>query len=440
LALLTLSTLEIVLGIDNLVFVSIAVSKLPPEKRPWARKFGLALACVTRIMLLVSLVFLARMQASLFSLFGQEFSIRDLVLIGGGLFLLIKGTMEIHDAVEGAEEGDSAGSKPSAVFGMVIAQIAIIDIVFSLDSVITAVGMVDNIPVMAAAIIIAVGVMIFASDPIGEFIDRHPTVHRSPSDGQDAGAVVPHPGRYGTDRGWSRVSHSACLSVFRHGLFGHGGNAEHGGAPQTGTQKGSLMSGPEYPALYLKRGEDKRLRAGHLWVFSNEVDTAKSPLTEFPVGGPVWILDASGKPLGTGYANPSTLICGRLVDRGGKPLDRSLITHRLNVALSLRERLRTEPFYRLVFGETDGLPGLIIDRFDDIVVAQLNTAGMQAVRGYAGGARGSAGSHRKGSQAFRAGLEERQFCACIGRLAGAGRSCFWNGAGTRSGQGRRIGL
>jgi 23S rRNA (cytosine1962-C5)-methyltransferase len=140
------------------------------------------------------------------------------------------------------------------------------------------------------------------------------------------------------------------------------------------------MSGPEYPALYLKRGEDKRLRAGHLWVFSNEVDTAKSPLPEFPVGGPVWILDASGKPLGTGYANPSTLICGRLVDRGGKPLDRSLITHRLNVALSLRERLRTEPFYRLVFGETDGLPGLIIDRFDDIVVAQLNTAGMQAVR------------------------------------------------------------
>ncbi|MCC6504222.1 MAG: class I SAM-dependent rRNA methyltransferase [Aquimonas sp.] len=140
------------------------------------------------------------------------------------------------------------------------------------------------------------------------------------------------------------------------------------------------MSGPEYPALYLKRGEDKRLRAGHLWVFSNEVDTAKSPLPEFPVGGPVWILDASGKPLGTGYANPSTLICARLVDRGGKPLDRSLITHRLNVALSLRERLRDEPFYRLVFGEADGLPGLVIDRFDDIVVAQLNTAGMQAVK------------------------------------------------------------
>ena len=140
------------------------------------------------------------------------------------------------------------------------------------------------------------------------------------------------------------------------------------------------MSGPEYPALYLKRGEDKRLRAGHLWVFSNEVDTAKSPLPEFPVGGPVWILDASGKPLGTGYANPSTLICARLVDRGGKPLDRSLITHRLNVALSLRARLRHEPFYRLVFGEADGLPGLVIDRFDDIVVAQLNTAGMQAVK------------------------------------------------------------
>ncbi|MEZ5455251.1 MAG: class I SAM-dependent rRNA methyltransferase [Lysobacteraceae bacterium] len=140
------------------------------------------------------------------------------------------------------------------------------------------------------------------------------------------------------------------------------------------------MSGPEYPALYLKRGEDKRLRAGHLWVFSNEVDTAKSPLPEFPVGGPVWILDASGKPLGTGYANPSTLICARLMDRSGRALDRSLITHRLNVALSLRERIRTSPHYRLVFGESDGLPGLVIDRFDDLVAVQLNTAGMQVMK------------------------------------------------------------
>ena len=175
-ALFTLATLEIVLGIDNLVFISIAVSKLPPERRPAARKFGLMLACVSRIMLLVSLAFLARMQTELFSLFGQNFSVRDLVLIGGGLFLLVKGTLEIHDAVEGRGDEEDINTRPSAVFGLVIAQIAVIDIVFSLDSVITAVGMVDNVPVMVAAIIIAVGVMVFASNPIGDFIDRHPTV------------------------------------------------------------------------------------------------------------------------------------------------------------------------------------------------------------------------------------------------------------------------
>jgi len=175
-ALFTLATLEIVLGVDNLVFISIAVSKLPPESRPKARRVGLALACITRILLLLSLAFLARMRHDLFSLFGQNFSIRDLVLIGGGLFRLVKGTMEIHDSVEGHGEDENIDTKPSAVFGYVIAQIAIIDIVFSLDSVITAVGMVNNVWVMAAAIIIAVGVMIFASNPIGDFIDRHPTV------------------------------------------------------------------------------------------------------------------------------------------------------------------------------------------------------------------------------------------------------------------------
>jgi predicted tellurium resistance membrane protein TerC len=149
---------------------------LPPHQRPAARKFGLMLACVTRIMLLVSLAFLARLQYNLFSLFGQNFSVRDLVLIGGGLFLLVKGTLEIHDAVEGRGDEEDIDTKPSAIFGYVIAQIAIIDIVFSLDSVITAVGMVNNVPVMIAAIIIAVGVMIFASNPIGDFIDNHPTV------------------------------------------------------------------------------------------------------------------------------------------------------------------------------------------------------------------------------------------------------------------------
>ncbi len=175
-ALFTLAMLEIVLGVDNLVFISIAVSKLPPEQRPKARKFGLALACITRIGLLLSLAFLASMKNDLFSLFGQNFSIRDVVLIAGGLFLLVKGTMEIHDSVEGRGEDEDIDTKPSAVFGYVIAQIAVIDIVFSLDSVITAVGMVDNRWIMVAAIMIAVLVMIFAANPIGDFIDKHPTV------------------------------------------------------------------------------------------------------------------------------------------------------------------------------------------------------------------------------------------------------------------------
>lgn len=175
-ALLTLATLEIVLGIDNLVFISIAVSKLPPEQRPKARRIGLAMACLTRIALLLSLVWLASMQTNLFALFGMDFSVRDLVLIAGGLFLLVKGTMEIHDSVEGEPDEEDIGTKPSAVFGYVIAQIAIIDIVFSLDSVITAVGMVDNRWVMVAAILMAVAVMLLAANPIGDFIDRHPTV------------------------------------------------------------------------------------------------------------------------------------------------------------------------------------------------------------------------------------------------------------------------
>jgi predicted tellurium resistance membrane protein TerC len=174
-ALLTLATLEIVLGVDNLVFISIAVSKLPPHQRPKARKFGLALACITRILLLLTLAWIAGMKQSLFTLFGHAFSIRDLVLIGGGLFLLVKGTMEIHGSVEGGEDGPATGRAPAA-FGLVIAQIAVIDIVFSLDSVITAVGLVNQIPVMVAAIVVAVAVMILAADPVGEFIEKHPTI------------------------------------------------------------------------------------------------------------------------------------------------------------------------------------------------------------------------------------------------------------------------
>jgi predicted tellurium resistance membrane protein TerC len=176
-ALLTLSTLEIVLGVDNLVFISIAVGSLPHERRSSARRIGLAFACLTRILLLVSLAHLARLDdrsSSLFHLFGQVISIRDLVLIGGGIFLVVKGVTEILDAI--GDEPQQVEGRAFASFGLVIAQIALIDIVFSLDSVITAVGMVNIIPVMVAAIVFAVLVMIFVADPIGDFIDRNPTI------------------------------------------------------------------------------------------------------------------------------------------------------------------------------------------------------------------------------------------------------------------------
>lgn len=177
-ALLTLSTLEIVLGVDNLVFISLAVGRLPEERRSRARRFGIGLACLTRIGLLMVLAHLARMDdthASLFTAFGQIISIRDLILIGGGLFLLVKGTMEIRDTIYSEPEVRPEGT-PGASFLWIILQIAFIDIVFSLDSVITAVGMVRSIPVMVAAIVLAVIVMLFASDPVGNFIDRHPPV------------------------------------------------------------------------------------------------------------------------------------------------------------------------------------------------------------------------------------------------------------------------
>jgi predicted tellurium resistance membrane protein TerC len=176
LALVTLSTLEIVLGVDNLVFISIAVSKLPQADRSRARRFGIALACVSRIGLLISLAYLARMQTTLFTLFGMGISIRDLVLILGGVFLVVKGVMEIRDLIVGEEEAHDVHAKPSKAMLAVIVQIAIIDIVFSLDSVITAVGMVSQIPVMVAAILVAVALMLFAANALGEFIERNPTI------------------------------------------------------------------------------------------------------------------------------------------------------------------------------------------------------------------------------------------------------------------------
>ena len=174
--LVTLSAIEIVLGIDNLVFISIAVSKLPHQQREKARKFGIAVACITRIALLLTLAWLAGLTAELFSLFGQGISVRDLVLILGGVFLVVKGVMEIRDLVAGEAEAEDIHTKPKASFGMVIAQIAVIDIVFSLDSVIAAVGMANHTPVMVAAILLAVAVMLLASKPLGQFIDHNPTI------------------------------------------------------------------------------------------------------------------------------------------------------------------------------------------------------------------------------------------------------------------------
>jgi predicted tellurium resistance membrane protein TerC len=175
--LVTLSTIEIVLGIDNLVFISIAVSKLPAEQREFARKFGIAVACITRIGLLLTLAWLAGLTTDLFAVFGHGVSVRDLVLVLGGLFLVVKGVLEIREMVLGEHDAGNAEGKVATSFAMVIAQIAVIDIVFSLDSVIAAVGMAgEYVPVMVAAILIAVGVMLLAAQPMGRFIDANPTI------------------------------------------------------------------------------------------------------------------------------------------------------------------------------------------------------------------------------------------------------------------------
>ncbi len=173
-ALLTLTVLEVVLGIDNVIFISILAGKLPQEQQAKARTVGLGLAMFMRIALLASIAWIARLTAPLFTVLSQEISGRDLIMLGGGLFLLAKATHEIHDRLEG-EEGH-ASTKVAASFTSVIVQILLLDIVFSLDSVITAVGMADEIAVMVAAVVIAVAVMMFAAGPISNFVSRHPTV------------------------------------------------------------------------------------------------------------------------------------------------------------------------------------------------------------------------------------------------------------------------
>ena len=177
-ALATLTLLEIVLGIDNIIFISILVGKLPPEQRQRARVLGLAGAMITRVLLLLSLAWVMRLTHPLFSILNEAISGRDIILIVGGLFLLAKSTHEIHGSLEGDESSDEASTGKVVHHGFVatLIQIAILDIIFSLDSVITAVGMASHVPVMILAIVIAVGVMMFAAKAIGDFVDSHPTI------------------------------------------------------------------------------------------------------------------------------------------------------------------------------------------------------------------------------------------------------------------------
>jgi predicted tellurium resistance membrane protein TerC len=173
-ALVTLTVLEIVLGVDNIIFISILTGKLPEPQRQPARLIGLVLAMGMRIILLISLAWIIRLTAPLFTVFGNEISGRDLILGLGGLFLLGKATREIHHKLEGIE--GSTSSTVRVAFGSILVQVTLLDIVFSLDSVITAVGMVQEVPIMVTAIIIAVGVMMVFAKPLGEFVEDHPTV------------------------------------------------------------------------------------------------------------------------------------------------------------------------------------------------------------------------------------------------------------------------
>jgi predicted tellurium resistance membrane protein TerC len=174
---IALSALEIVLGIDNVIFLSIITEKLPPEQARRARQIGLALALIFRIVLLFAISWIIGLTAPIFSLFGTAFSFRDIILIAGGLFLIVKATQEIHAEIAGDEEGSHGGpvSTAGATFGAVVAQIVLVDAIFSLDSIITAVGMADHIEIMIAAVVLAVGIMYVAADPVADFVERNPT-------------------------------------------------------------------------------------------------------------------------------------------------------------------------------------------------------------------------------------------------------------------------
>lgn len=176
LSLATLATLEIVLGIDNIIFIAIAAEPLPEHLRARARRIGLVLALLVRFALLAVVGWIIGLTEPQFAVLGHEISWRDIVLIGGGLFLLAKGTTEIHDTVEGAGHENAGPARKRRGFGLVLGQIVLLDIVFSIDSIVTAVGMTNQLLVMYAAVTIAIAVMLFASEPVSSFVARHPTV------------------------------------------------------------------------------------------------------------------------------------------------------------------------------------------------------------------------------------------------------------------------
>ena len=171
----TLTIMEIVLGIDNIVFISIIIDRLPPERKKLARQLGLGLALLFRVLLLLVITWIIALKDDVFTLFGQGFSWKDIILIAGGAFLLYKATAEIHEEIEGVTEAMEAKGAQSGTFTSIIVQILIVDAVFSVDSIITAVGMAEHVEVMIAAVMVAIGVMYVASGPIADFISRHPT-------------------------------------------------------------------------------------------------------------------------------------------------------------------------------------------------------------------------------------------------------------------------
>jgi predicted tellurium resistance membrane protein TerC len=173
---LALSALEIVLGIDNVIFLSIVTEKLPTDQARRARQIGLGLALIFRILLLFTIFWIMSLQNTLFTVFDIGISVRDIILMAGGIFLIVKATQEIHGEIEGEDDGhDQKRSPTGAVFSAVIAQIVIIDAIFSIDSIVTAVGMADHIEIMIAAVVVAIGIMYLASEPVANFIERHPT-------------------------------------------------------------------------------------------------------------------------------------------------------------------------------------------------------------------------------------------------------------------------